>query len=118
MTSPHPPWPMHRKLATAGWTCLSVFLFFIFADEIAKHLSLPRLEQWPLVGLCASVGTIPLLLAGSVCLLLTPIARQRHRILQTPHACRQCEYDRRGLQPGAPCPECGHLPSPPPPTDA
>ncbi len=24
-----------------------------------------------------------------------------------PWACRRCGYDRRGLPPGAPCPECG-----------
>lgn len=29
-----------------------------------------------------------------------------------PHQCRSCGYDRRGLAPGAPCPECAAPPSP------
>ncbi len=35
-----------------------------------------------------------------------------------PHQCRSCGYDRRGLAPGAPCPECASPPSPPPESEA
>lgn len=44
------------------------------------------------------------------CLIWGFIARKYYRPLP-PWACPRCEYDRRGLEPSAPCPECGQAES-------
>lgn len=59
-------------------------------------------QTWDfLVGAMYFVGL--LILAG---LVVEAWSRLTHR--RTPAwMCRRCGYDRRGLPPGAPCPECG-----------
>jgi hypothetical protein len=53
---------------------------------------------------------LPLWIPAALLLVLVAIAWRLDAIAflrEHPHLCRKCRYDRTGLQPGTPCPECG-----------
>lgn len=60
-----------------------------------------------------SPRTLAVLMAvfGFTLWLIDSAARHR-RTVQSPPTCRRCGYDRTGLAPQTPCPECGHAPKP------
>jgi hypothetical protein len=64
------------------------------AASIRRILTLPL---WPLVLLSA---------------LIAARSWRRHLRFRAPGECRMCGYDRRGLPPHSPCPECGLVPAP------
>jgi hypothetical protein len=60
---------------------------------------------------------VPLWLLACIVALPAAAAPIWRRFRPKPWQCPACRYDRRGLAPGVPCPECGRTP-PPPPTPA
>ena len=65
--------------------------------------SIPSVSTGPSGGL----ASLPLWVPIAALLFLVGRA-SRHSVAR--HSCIACKYDRRGIPPNSPCPECGHTP--------
>jgi hypothetical protein len=78
---------------------LSPLRFSLFGASVV----LPVYPYWP--GFLVNT----LVYSAIALIIILLIARIRHRHRQHAGQCLTCGYDRRGLSPDAPCPECGQL---------